>query len=61
MDNSVEIVYASWRCIGWREVKGKNWDNCKSINNKTLKNKHHYNINKFLIWGLAHNKSYQWS
>ena len=37
MDNGEGNVYGSGGQAGWREVKGKNWDNCKSINNKTFK------------------------
>ena len=43
MDNSVGIDCGSGGRAGWRGEKGKNWDNCNSINNKIFKlKKSHY-------------------
>ena len=37
MDNAGGLTMEVRGWAGWRRVKGEYWDNCNSINNKTLK------------------------
>ena len=40
VDNGVRVDCGNGRLVRWREPKGRNWDNCNSINDRAfLKNK----------------------